>query len=138
MLDELVDGDLAQHLARALGFAHVALDQSGVGAADPGERLAGREVDDLVGSRLVYGSPQRRTESHSRCPSRSKRMASSHDLSTPTVVVAANSWNGRTPLTPSQGYFSYGASRSPSSRSRKPGMKNSFVSVVSITRPVWP
>ena len=25
---------------------------------------------------------------------------------TPTVVASANSWNGRTPLTPSQGYFS--------------------------------
>ena len=24
---------------------------------------------------------------------------------TPTVVASANSWNGRTPLTPSQGYF---------------------------------
>ena len=55
-----------------------------------------------------------------------------------TVVVAANPWNGRTPLTPSQGYFSYGGSRSPSSRSRNPGTKNSLVSVVSLTRPVWP
>ena len=40
---------------------------------------------------------------------------------TPTVVVAAKPRYGRTPLTPSHGYFSHGGSRSPSSRSRKPG-----------------
>src|SRR5689334_22780534 len=57
---------------------------------------------------------------------------------TPTVVVAANPRNGRTPLIPSHGYFSYGGSRSPSSRSRKRGMKNSLVSVVNMARPVWP
>ncbi len=27
---------------------------------------------------------------------------------TPTVVASASSWNGRTPLTPSQGYLMYG------------------------------
>jgi putative acetyltransferase len=57
---------------------------------------------------------------------------------TPTVVVAANPRNGRTPLTPSQEKRSVSGSRSPSSRSRKPGMKNSFVSVVNFTRPAWP
>src|SRR5688572_7104178 len=57
---------------------------------------------------------------------------------TPTVVVAANSWNGLTPLTPSQGYGSQGGSRSPSSLSRNPGTKNSRVSVVNRTRPVLP
>ena len=57
---------------------------------------------------------------------------------TPTTVVFASSRNGRTPLTPSHGYFSVGFSRSPSSRSRKPGMNVSFVSVYSFTRPVWP
>src|SRR5262245_66666662 len=40
---------------------------------------------------------------------------------TPTVVVDAKPRYGRTPLTPSHGYLSYGSSRSPSSRSRKPG-----------------
>ena len=59
-------------------------------------------------------------------------------ISTPTVVAAAIARNGFTPLTPSQGYFSDGGSRSPSSRSWKRGMKSSFVSVVSMTRPVWP
>src|SRR5687768_14367897 len=57
---------------------------------------------------------------------------------TPTVVVAAKARYGRTPLTPSHGYFSCGGSRSPSSLSRKPGTKNSLVRVVSFTRPVWP
>src|SRR3990172_6953011 len=57
---------------------------------------------------------------------------------TPTVVVFANSWNGRTPLTPSHGYFWCGFSRSPSSRSRNPGMNSSFVIVYSFTRPVCP
>ena len=57
---------------------------------------------------------------------------------TPTVVVAASSWNGRTPLTPSHGYFALGGSRSPSSRSANRGTKNSFVNVVNSTRPVWP
>src|SRR4029079_7789050 len=61
-----------------------------------------------------------------------------HDQYTPTVVDAASLRNGRTPLTPSHGYFSYGGSRSPSSRSRNPGTKVSFVSVVSRTRPVLP
>ena len=45
---------------------------------------------------------------------------------------------GRTPLTPSQGYGSHGFSRSPSSRSIKPGTKSSLVSVVNFTRPVSP
>jgi len=36
---------------------------------------------------------------------------------------------------PSHGYCAHGGSRSPSSRSRKPGTKNSRVSVVSFTRP---
>src|SRR5437899_5755652 len=57
---------------------------------------------------------------------------------TPTVVVAAKPRNGRTPLTPSQGYFSQGLSLSPSSRSRKPGTKNSLVRVVSLILPVCP
>lgn len=57
---------------------------------------------------------------------------------TPTVVWAAIPRQGRTPLTPSQGYFSLGGSRSPSSRSANRGTKNSFVSVVSKTRPVSP
>ena len=57
---------------------------------------------------------------------------------TPTVVASARRLKGRTPLTPSQGYFSYGGSRSPSSRSRKPGMNSSLVSVYSLTRPAWP
>src|SRR5262249_47821825 len=57
---------------------------------------------------------------------------------TPTVVVAAKPRNVRTPLTPFQGYFADGGSRSPSSRSRKFGMNSSFVSVVSLTRPVCP
>src|SRR3954451_18245260 len=57
---------------------------------------------------------------------------------TPTTVVAAKPRNGLTPLTPSQAYFGVGFSRTPSSRSRKRGMNNSFVKVVSITRPSWP
>lgn len=57
---------------------------------------------------------------------------------TPTVVVAAISWNGRTPLMPSHGNLSNGCSRSPSSRSGNRGMKNSLVSVVSRARPVLP
>ena len=55
---------------------------------------------------------------------------------TPTVVCPAILLNGRTPLTPSHGYLSQGFSRSPSSRSRKPGMNVSRVNVVSRTRPV--
>ena len=46
--DQIVDRDLAQRVARALGLARVALDQSAVGAADSGNRLPGREVHDLV------------------------------------------------------------------------------------------
>lgn len=61
-----------------------------------------------------------------------------HPQYTPTVVVAAISWNGRTPLTPCHGYFADGASRSPSSRSANRGTKNSFVRVVRRTRPVPP
>lgn len=57
---------------------------------------------------------------------------------TPTVVVFANTWNGRVPEMPSHGYFSCGFSRSPSSRSMKPGMKSSLVMVYSFTRPVSP
>ena len=47
-LQQVADGDLAEHVAGALGVAHVALDQAGVGPADLGQRLAGGEVDDLV------------------------------------------------------------------------------------------
>src|SRR5262249_49205952 len=64
--------------------------------------------------------------------------SSGKDQYTPTVVCAATPRHGRTPLTPSHGYFSLGGSRSPSSRSAKRGTKNSFVSVVSNTRPVPP
>ena len=46
--EQLLDGDLAQHVAGPLGVAHVALDQAAVGPADLGEHLAGGEVDDLV------------------------------------------------------------------------------------------
>ena len=41
-------GSCAQHVAGALRLAHVALNQPAVGAADARDRLAGREVDDLV------------------------------------------------------------------------------------------
>ena len=46
--EQVVDRDLAQHVARGLRVAHVALDQAAVGPADLGQHLAGREVDDLV------------------------------------------------------------------------------------------
>ena len=46
--DEIVDRDPPQRIARRLRLAHVALDHAAVGAADLGDGLAGREVDDLV------------------------------------------------------------------------------------------
>ena len=46
--DQLVDRDLSQRVARALRLARVALNQPAVRAADTGDRLAGREVHDLV------------------------------------------------------------------------------------------
>ncbi len=58
-LDQLLDGNLPQDVAGALGVAHVALDQAAVGLADLGHGLAGGEVDDLVdfrGSRTARPS----------------------------------------------------------------------------------
>ena len=44
-------GIAAQHIAGALRLAHVALNQGRRWPADLGDRLAGREVHDLVDSR---------------------------------------------------------------------------------------
>src|SRR5215213_7684911 len=57
---------------------------------------------------------------------------------TPSTTALWKREKGRTLRTPSHGYSSQGGSRSASSRSRKRGMKNSFVRVVKRTRPVWP
>src|SRR6185312_283434 len=57
---------------------------------------------------------------------------------TPSTTLVCNFENGLTFRTPSHGYNSHGGSRSASSRSKNLGMKNSFVSVVSLTRPVAP
>ena len=46
--DEIVNRNLAQHLASARRLAHVAPDQPAVGTTDPGDRLAGREVNHVV------------------------------------------------------------------------------------------
>ena len=46
--DQVVDRDLAQRVAGALRLSGVTLNQPAVGAADAGNRLAGREVHDLV------------------------------------------------------------------------------------------
>ena len=48
-LHQVGDGNLAEHVAGALGEAHVAFDQCRVGPADLGEDFAGDEVNDLVG-----------------------------------------------------------------------------------------
>jgi tannase/feruloyl esterase len=102
--------------------------------------------DQIVATRSINGVVDR---SRPLCPypqvALYKGKGDTNDISTftnvqytPTVVVAAKPRNGRTPLTPSQANRPAAGSRSPSSRSRKPGMKNSFVSVVSLTRPVAP
>src|SRR2546430_11651049 len=44
----IFDRDLAQRVAGARGLAHVALNQSAVGAADARDRLAGREMHDRI------------------------------------------------------------------------------------------
>jgi hypothetical protein len=46
--DQLLDGDLAQHVTSTLRLAHVTPDQPGIGAADRRDRLARREMDDFV------------------------------------------------------------------------------------------
>src|SRR5262249_7147592 len=121
--DQLVDGHAAKHLARARRLAHVTMHESRIRATDLGDRLARREMDDRVDvDAVVRLAPAENRDSQY----------------TPTRVVDANPWKGRTPLTPSHGYAVQGGSRSPSSRSRKPGMKNSLVSVVRRTRPVRP
>ena len=50
-------GNLAQRFAGALRLPHVALDQPAVGAADAGDRLAGRKVHDLVDVDARVGLP---------------------------------------------------------------------------------
>ena len=47
-IDQLGNGYLTQNFPRPFGMAHVALDQPAVGPTDLGQRLACREVDDLV------------------------------------------------------------------------------------------
>src|SRR5262249_41259157 len=129
-LQQLARGDVAQDLAGPAGVAHVALDEAGVGPADLGAHLGADEVDDLVHVEALVGlAPAEDGDVDHQC---------SLFQYTPTVVCAATSRNGLTPLTPSQGYLAYGGSRSPSSRSGKRGMKNSLVSVVNSTRPGLP
>src|SRR5690606_31253093 len=96
-----------------------------IGPSDLRHWLAGGEVDDGVHLQAFIRL----------APAQNRQLDHQY---TPTVVVAAKPRYGRTPLTPSHGYCSQGGSRSPSSRSRNPGMKSSFVSVVSLTRPVSP
>ena len=54
-VEQVLDGDLAQHVAGPLGEAHVALDQAAVGPADLGQHFAGVEVDDLVEVQALVG-----------------------------------------------------------------------------------
>ena len=66
-LDQLVAGNLAQHVARPLRLAHVALQQAAVGLADLGDRLAGDEVHDLVDfQRVVRLAPAQDRECSAR------------------------------------------------------------------------
>ena len=67
-LDQLVAGDGAQGLAGLRRFAHVALQQAGIGLAHFSDRLAGHEVDDFVDfQRLVGLAPaQDRNVQHGR------------------------------------------------------------------------
>lgn len=60
------------------------------------------------------------------------------DQYTPSTMFFSIAPNGRTSPTPSQAYGGRGARRMASSRSRKRGMKNSLVRVVSSTRPNSP
>jgi hypothetical protein len=46
--DQFVDWNLAQHVARPLRLPHVAVHEPGIGAADFGDRFAGREVHDRI------------------------------------------------------------------------------------------
>ena len=57
---------------------------------------------------------------------------------TPSTIFFSIAPNGLTSATPSHAYGARGGRRIASSRSRKRGMKNSFVSVVSSTRPHSP
>ena len=54
-LDQVVAGDLPQDVAGLLGPAHVPLDDTSVGLADPGDRLAGEEMLDLVHFQRLVG-----------------------------------------------------------------------------------
>ena len=92
-LDQVFDVDGSEGVARGLRFAHVALDHAGVGAAHLWRSAR----------RLRSESPDR-TQGFRRAGPSGLLEAGSFQY-TPTVVVAANSRNGRTPLTPSHGYF---------------------------------
>src|SRR5262249_16484832 len=55
LLHEVLDGDLAEDVAGALGVAHVLAEHGGHGAAPLGDGLAGVEVDDLVRLAALVG-----------------------------------------------------------------------------------
>jgi len=50
-LHQILDGNLAQHFARAIGLAHVAREQTGIGLAHLGQDLSGAVITSSV-SRL--------------------------------------------------------------------------------------
>ena len=54
-LDQIVAGDLTEEVAGLLGPPQVPLDDASVGLADPGHRLAGQEVFDLVDFQGLVG-----------------------------------------------------------------------------------
>ena len=104
-------------------------DQAGIRLTDLDEWLPGsivRNGDDIEAFVRNAVTQQRNMQHHS--------CASVHALHDGRLEAR----KGRTLRTPSHGYSRHGGSRSASSRSRNRGMKNSFVSVVSRTRPVWP
>ncbi len=142
--DELARGNAAQGVAGLLGLAHVALDDAATGLANFGNWLAGGEMIDVCHlERLVRLAPTDDGKfQHGDLSLSFSRLMITVGIDpvqyTPTVVASAKRRNGRVPLMPSQGNSSQGGSRSPSSRSKKPGMKNSLVSVVSFARPVSP
>ena len=116
-----------------------------------------RKCSTLASSRLLYSCPQRRIgkwitlarqssprggaavrrrrpNQSSRSTRRARRRPLVHSHRSRRREPAERAYAAH----PVHGYCSHGGSRSPSSRSWKRGTKNSFVSVVSITRPVSP
>ncbi len=116
-------GKLRQPRRRRHG--EIAGDQAGVGLADLGHRLAAGHV---VEPRHRQAAVRHPGAPHGQVPA-------THQY-TPTTTELSSAPSRRTLRTPSQGSSAAGAARSASSRSRKRGMKNSRVKVVSITLPV--